>query len=143
MSAVVIDLATALARRKPPAAAIKSQRGTAPGTLTHDFTFWRGATGTRYVHTVYPLLECPEMPNANVLLVQRQASGRAEVMHIGRLEHGAGSLNLAEIRHTAAVLGANEVHVHLLADTAPERAAIERDLCGAGEMAASGLATRH
>ena len=137
MSAVVIDLASILASRKPRAVAAKAGRTVVPGTLTHDFTFWRGATGARYVHTIYPLFECPELPAANVVLVRRHATGRAEVMHIGRVEHDAQSLNLAEIRRTAATLGANEVHVHLLAEHASERAAIERDLRGAGELAGS------
>lgn len=140
MSAVVIDLAPFLARRT--AAALRAAPPARHSALTHDFTFWRGATGTRYVHTIYPLLECPELPAANVLLVRRHAMGRAEVMHICRVEHVAQSLNLAEVRQTAARLGANEVHVHLLAAGAPERATIERDLAGAGEMCATGSAVR-
>lgn len=140
MSAVVIDFATVLAGRKPRAAAPISARASTPGTLTHDFTFWRGATGTRYVHTIYQLLECPDLPNANIVLVRRHTSGRAEVMHIGRVEEGATSLNLANVRRRSAQLGANEVHVHLLAGSADERAAIERDLTGAGELASG---TRH
>ncbi len=140
MSAVVIDFASALARRRPTVGPQPTARPPINGTLTHDFTFWRGATGTRYVHTIYPLLDCPELPNANIVLLRRHAAGRAEVMHIGRLESGAGSLNLAEVRRTAAQLGANEVHVHLLATNGDDRAAIERDLSGAGELASG---TRH
>ena len=149
MSAVVIDFAEVIARKRAhtaaataPAVGLRSNL-VAPfgglGTLSHDFTFWRGATGIRYVHTVYTLIDCPELPSANITLVHRHASGRAEVMHICRVEHDAPSLNLAEIRQTAALLGANEVHVHLLADSAIERAAIERDLCGASELASGTL----
>src|SRR5262245_35606197 len=132
MSAMVIDLAPYLARR-PSARQAKTARPSASATLKNDFTFWRGATGQRYVHTIYPLFECPELPAANVMLVRRHASGRVEVMLIGRVEHTAQSLNLAEVRRKAATLGANEVHVHLLAASASERLAIERDLSGAGE----------
>lgn len=149
MSAVVIDFAEVIARKRSRAAAATAPRAAfragvaapvgALGTLSHDFTFWRGATGIRYVHTVYGIFDCPELPGANVTLVRRHASGRAEVMHICRVEHDAPSLNLAEIRQTAALLGANEVHVHLLADSATERAAIERDLSGAGELASGML----
>ena len=149
MSAVVIDFVEVIARKKSQAAAATAPRaafrakGAVPagtlGTLSHEFTFWRGATGIRYVHTVYPLMDCPELPSANVTLVRRHASGRAEVLHICRVEHVAPSLNLAEIRQTAALLGANEVHVHLLADSATERAAIERDLSGAGKLASGML----
>lgn len=140
MSADVIEFAAELARRKPKAITPTHSSAFASGTLSRDFTFWRGATGIRYVHTIYPLFECPELPAANFVLVRRQAGGRAEVVHIGRVEHVAASLNLADIRRNAAGLGANEVHVHLLAETADERAAIERDLSGAGEVTS---ATRH
>lgn len=137
MSAVVIDFSSARARLDPRAAVASRARaaGSAPAA-PHDFTFWRGATGSRYVHTVYSLLECPELPNANVLLVRRNSTGRAEVMHIGCVEHGAGCSNLAEVRLTAAQLGATEVHVHFLAASSDERAAIMRDLSGAGEQVA-------
>jgi hypothetical protein len=138
MSAVVIDFSTARARLSPKAVVCAQMRVVpAAPQAAHEFTFWRGASGSRYVHTVYTLLECPEMPNANVMLVRRHATGRAEVMHIGSVEHGVGCSNLAEIRLTAATLGATEVHAHLLAADGDERALIVRDLSGAGELAAS------
>ena len=83
------------------------------------FHFWTGASGRRYVHTVYELLECPPLPAANYVLVRRGAGARRKVLSIGRVANSAPSLNLAEIRQRGAVLGANEVHVHLLAPTAP------------------------
>lgn len=139
MSAELIDFAQARARALRVARPARPQMTAPPkGTLTHDFTFWHGATGSRYVHTIYPLLECPELPNANIMLVRRHPAGRAEVLHIGSVEHGALSLNLAEVRHTASKLGATEIHVHLLAGSAEERAAIARDLSGAGELVAGG-----
>lgn len=141
MSAQVIDFATAVARK----ASCKSGHATRSrldshvatgGKLTHDFMFWSGASGTRYVHTIYTLHECPDLPNANVLLVRRDATGQREIVHIGTVEHDSPSWNLAEIRHTAAVAGANEVHVHLLAETVAQRGFIEIDLCAAaGERA--------
>lgn len=150
MSAVIIDFVEArigrVGRCSLRAAhtgfGIGSRSGASPsgcassGIGSHDFTFWRGASGIRYVHTIYSLLECPELPDANVLLVRKTAAGRSEVMHIGRVENGAACSNLAEVRRMAAMLGANEVHVHLLGATADERGVIERDLSGAGEIAA-------
>lgn len=92
------------------------------------FHFWTGASGKRYVHTVYDLLECPQMPAANYVLVRRNDSGRPEALSIGRVASSAASLNLAEIRHRGAELGATEVHVHLLADNAKIGKLIEFDL---------------
>jgi hypothetical protein len=80
------------------------------------------------VHTVYELLECPPLPAANYILVRREAGARRKVLSIGRVGHTAPSLNLAEIRQRGAELGADEVHVHLLADSAKLAKLIEFDL---------------
>jgi hypothetical protein len=92
------------------------------------FHFWSGASGKRYVHSVYDLLDCPPMPAVNYVLVRRTTNGRAEALSIGRVNHGAPSLNLAEIRQRGAELGAEEVHVHMLADNAKLGKLVEFDL---------------
>lgn len=96
--------------------------------LAQRFHFWSGASGRRYVHTVYSLVECPAMPAGNYVLVHRDTDGRRHVLAIGRIGHAAASLNLAEIRRRGAKLGANEVHVHLLAPNAKLSRLIETDL---------------
>ncbi len=144
MGARVIQLAEVRARRSAP----EPQLATLDGASGYEerFHFWCGGSGQRYVHTVYDLLDCPEVPAANFLLVHRDASGRRSVLAIGHLKHEVASLNLAEIRHRAARLGANEVHVHLLAPSAQERRIVELDLragridCDADERIS---ATRH
>jgi hypothetical protein len=50
---------------------------------------------------------------------------------VGNTKDDAISLNLAHLRHEGAKIGANEVHIHLLADTAHERALVEADLTAA------------
>lgn len=137
MSACVIDFEVMRARlgRGQQRSAVLV-RAAALGDVTHDFTFWRGATGAKYVHTVYGLLDCPDLPPCNVMLVRR-TQGHAHVLSVGRVENSSASLNLAEVRRSAALLGANEVHVHLLGKTPEERAAIEHDLASAGELASS------
>lgn len=130
MSAQVIDFASAAARRQrsaPLGASI--MRAAAPRPpLTHDFKFWTGASGKRYVHTLHGLIDCPEVDNCNLLLVRAEPSGRREVLHVGHVECDVPSLNLAEIRRLGATLGANEVHVHLLPVTAAQRRFVEIDL---------------
>lgn len=143
MGARVIQLAEVRARRsaQKPIASPDS----AP-ELTDRFHFWSGASGRRYVHSVYSLVDCPEIPAANFLLVRRDATGRRAVLAIGHLTNGAGSLNLAEIRHRGARLGANEVHVHLLAPSAQQRRIVELDLRAGGIDRADDdriTATRH
>jgi hypothetical protein len=144
MGARVIQLAEIRARRSAPEPQLATLDNTAD--RKEHFHFWSGASGRRYVHTVYDLIDCPEVPAANFLLVHRDAAGRRSVLAISHSKSQAASLNLAEIRHRAARLGANEVHVHLLAPSAQERRVIELDLragridCDADERI---TATRH
>lgn len=110
-----------------------------PATGLLDFRFWEGASGSRYVHHVYSLIGCPQLPPAVYLLVGIE-DGARRVLHVGRIEHDAASLNLAEIRQRGASLGAAEVHVHLLAATS-DRAAVAADLAAALTSAGHASAT--
>lgn len=127
MGARIIHLAEIRARRSGEQAESKILDG-APAHLPDRFHFWGGASGRRYVHTVYGLIECPEVPQGNYMLVRRDEQGRRTVLAIGHLARDCGSLNLAELRHRGARLGANEVHIHLLASSAQQRRRIELDL---------------
>ena len=89
---------------------------------------WRGASGAPYVHTVSSLLFCREMPEATYLLVHRDAEGLARVLRVGCLENQAWSLNLAQIRHVGAALGANEVHIRPQSGPPAERARVAFDI---------------
>jgi hypothetical protein len=90
--------------------------------------FWRGASGRRYMHTVYSLIECPPVPQATYLLARREHDGSRQVVHIASGENSAPTLNLARIRQVGATLGANEVHVHFLAETEGQRRLVTCDL---------------
>ena len=104
--------------------------------LQHNpaFQFWSGASGRRYVHSVFELTGCPRLPACTYVLVRRDAQGKRTPVRIGAVSAEAWSLNLAEIRHRAALLSANEVHVHLIADDVPTRTQIAADL-QAGQFA--------
>ena len=127
MSARVVELSDVVARRHeqatPPGIRLDEQ------PLAARFRFWRGASGERYLHTVYSLLDCPPLPRANYVLVRRDPSGTSTVLRISHTSHDAGTLNLAEVRHRGAQLGATEVHVHFLAASDGERQVVEYDLC--------------
>jgi hypothetical protein len=90
------------ALRQPPAAA--------------GVHVWGGASGQRYVHAVYSLLECPPLPQTVYLLVRRQEDGTLKVLYIASALSAAPTLNLARIRQRGATLGANEVHAHPASD---------------------------
>jgi len=89
---------------------------------------WGGASGQRYQHDVYSLLECPPLPQAVYLLVRREGNGAIKVLYIAPALSDAASLNLARIRQRGATLGANEVHAYLLATSAEACRTIACDL---------------
>lgn len=131
MSARIIDFSEARASRTKPFMRQLEQRSDSSGQSTdlmQRFQFWTGASGRRYVHTIYSLLDCPALSSANYVLVRREATGQRKVLAIGRLATGSPSLNLADIRHRGAMLGANEVHVHLLAESGRDSQMVEFDL---------------
>lgn len=97
-------------------------------TLAQSFHYWRGVSGKRYLHSVYTLFACPELPRANYILVRRGAHGERTVLAAGQTTDEAESLNLAFLRHTGAKLGANEIHIHLLAEDQTARDRVETDL---------------
>jgi hypothetical protein len=139
MSARIINLAEVRENRSRPAAEMTLIEATPD--VRERFHFWCGASGQRYVHTIYPLVDCPALPASNYILVKREASGKRTVLSIGRVANSAPSLNLAELRQRGAELGANEVHVHLLAGTAKQAKLVEFDL-RTGQVHASACATR-
>jgi hypothetical protein len=95
------------------------------------FHYWRGASGRRYLHSVYSLIGCPALPRANYILVRRFDDGRRVALAFGQTKDDAVSLNLAHLRHEGAKSGANEVHIHLLAENSDDRALVEADLTAA------------
>ena len=124
MAARILTLAPSTERRTIASAPL-------PGIALDDAArcqFWRGASGRRYVHTVYSLIECPPVPQATYVLARRNDDGSRQVLHIASGESSAPTLNLAEIRRTGATLGANEVHVHFLAETESQRQLVTFDL---------------
>lgn len=126
MSSNVVQLADfrSLRRnRKPPQPVVEQETSAAD-----RFLFWAGASGKRYVHTIHALVDCPELPAANFVLARRDADGRRIILAIGRVMSACATLNLAEIRQRGAQLGANEVHVHLLALDPGDAKRIEFDL---------------
>lgn len=129
MSARIIEFRPARAGRKR----LTIDAGPSPRDIAsgNPFEFWTGASGERYVHSVFSLIGCPELPAANYVLVERDAAGNRRSLRVGTVENEAQSLNLAEIRFLGATLGACEVHVHLLGGNEHRRRMIELDISSA------------
>lgn len=100
---------------------------------------WRGASGRQYTHNVYSLIECPPLPQAIFILVRSGAAGERVPLHVGMARDSSATLNLAQIRHKGAQLGANEVHVYFNARTEGTRSLAVYDLRAAlfGELGAA------
>ena len=96
--------------------------------VAQPYHYWRGASGARYLHSVYSLRDCPALPQATFIIVRRDEDGTRRPLKIGQTVENAQSLNLARLRHLGAKLGANEVHIHLLAETAEDREEVAADL---------------
>lgn len=97
------------------------------------FWYWYGASGTRYIHSVYGIDSAPLLPGA-VYVAARRIDERT------RQAVACGTITPAEIANAArffAMLrnaGAEELHVHLLASCPTEAVQIRKDLEGLMEL---------
>ncbi len=98
------------------------------GEVGESFHYWHGASGRRYLHSVFGLVDCPEISKANYILVHCDDDGVRRALAVGQTVEDANSLNLAHLRQRAARIGANEIHIHVLADAPVARDAVETDL---------------
>jgi hypothetical protein len=96
------------------------------------FWYWTGASGRRYIHSVYPATDCPPLPGAVFVLVKRQGALRV-VVGIGRFSPFWDGVGRGYGPKGMAMADADEVHVHLLAKSIPERDAVLNDLLDAYE----------
>lgn len=107
--------------------------------FANRFWYWHGASGKRYIHSVYLADQCPPLPGAVFVAVRRRGDVR-EAVAVGRLnkiwdvhQGIAGGLDLNR-------LGAEELHVHLLAREEEAADAVALDLqawlMGPSELAA-------
>ena len=113
------------AERLPREEMLKAYRGLR-GIPAMPLSAWRGHSGRRYVVRVLPAraVDADELCDAVVLRVRRDASGFPEIQGVSVVG------DLASARALVASLSAavNELHVHRLAETDAERAAILADL---------------
>jgi hypothetical protein len=96
--------------------------------LAEQTASWRGASGQRYLHTVYDFVTCPPLVDAVIVLVRRTSDGLAVPCHINTTSSDCASLNLAAIRQRGAMLCVSEVHAHFVAPSEEARALVVCDL---------------
>jgi hypothetical protein len=103
------------------------------------FWYWTGASGRKYIHSVYGLDDCPPLPGAIYVAVRREGPLRL-VLGIGRFlpfwDGPLGGRDVACLRRQ----GVDEIHVHLLAKSPAVAEAILEDLLQAYEHEHEGFA---
>ena len=95
------------------------------------FWYWRGVSGKKYIHSIYPADACPPLPGAIYVAVRRIGHMRTAIA-VGRF---SPFWDGACIEFTGT--DADEIHVHLLARDNAAANAVLNDL-----MAAFGEASR-
>jgi hypothetical protein len=95
------------------------------------FWYWRGASGTRYIHSVFLRENCPPLSGAVYIGVKKAGAQRVALV-VGRFP-GAdeGVASVSDFFEDLAAKGVDEVHVHLLASSAAERQRVLDDLAAA------------
>ena len=88
------------------------------------FWYWRGISGRRYIHSVYPADACPPLPGAVYVLVKKTGTLRT-ALSSGLLSEWSGALS-PDVASSGL-----ELHVHLMAATPVEAQAIAADLAQA------------
>ncbi len=91
------------------------------------FWYWRGASGQKYIHSVYGVEDCPPLPGAIYVAVRRQGNLRT-VMALGRFTPFWDNVVSGRSLERLRAAGVNEMHVHLLAKSADQSSAIQQDL---------------
>jgi hypothetical protein len=95
--------------------------------MKERFWYWQGASGRKYIHSVYELDACPPLPGAVYVAVKRSGHMRIAVA-VGRF---APFWDRSLLGHKLEELGADEIHVHLLARNPELAEAIKSDLASA------------
>ena len=110
-------------------ASLKALAGT---PIASRFCSWIGQSGRRYVFSVYPASECPAFPDAVLMAVVRDMTGRRCVVSVG--DTGAfPEPVVARVQRELRAFGPGlELHLHLLAASPAERAATVADLAVVG-----------
>jgi hypothetical protein len=103
------------------------------------FWYWSGASGRKYIHSVYALDECPPLPGAIYVAVRREGTLRV-ALGIGRFTaFWDGPLGVRDLQRLEAQ-DIDEIHVHLLAKSPEAADAILQDLVEAFDGECAGMA---
>ena len=96
--------------------------------IASRFCSWIGSSGRRYVFSVYPAAECPAFRDAVLLAAVRDMTGRRRAV-LARETGAFPEPVVAKAQRELRAYGPRvELHLHLLAGSPADRAAIVADL---------------
>jgi hypothetical protein len=96
--------------------------------ISSRFCSWIGLSGRRYVFSVYPASECPGFREAVLLGAVRDMTGRRRAIFVSETGVFPEPVVARAQRDLRAFGPGVELHLHLLAASAAERAATVADL---------------
>jgi len=103
--------------------------------LSPRFCAWRGASGRRYIASVYDAGACPAYCDATLIAVAVDPDGRRRIVALADTGVFPEPV-VARLAHSLAPLFRRlEFHLHLLAETAAARRAALDDLAAAAPQA--------
>jgi hypothetical protein len=106
----------------------------AGGTLAARFHAWRGASGRRYICSVFVAEAAefeaglPDFADAIALAVACESDGRRRCLSVFVSEAGNGGASRQAFVTAALAAGAVEWHIHLLAVDAQQRRLVAKDI---------------
>jgi hypothetical protein len=89
---------------------------------------WQGVSQAWYLHSIFDFAETTVITSCNYIMVRREFDGRRAALYIGQSGDLSDRLPNHEKFAEAQRLGANELHLHFLANSSAERFRIETDL---------------
>jgi len=123
---IPVRAAATLSSRTPVSAPLQTL---ADGALSTKFRAWRGATGRRYIFSVYDRQSVPIYSGAVLVVAAALPDGDRQILFAA----DTGCFPDMVVANAAArFTGELEFHVHLLATSAEARRALIADICHAG-----------
>jgi len=113
---------------KTQAASLKALAGM---PIASRFCSWAGQSGRGYVFSVYPASECPAFPDALLMAVVRDMTGRRYAVSVRDTGAFPEPVVASAQRELRAFGPGAELHLHLLAASPADRAATVADLAAA------------
>jgi hypothetical protein len=104
--------------------------------LSPRFCAWRGASGRRYIASVYEARACPAYCDAALIAVAADPDGRRRIVALADTGPFPEPVVARFAQTLTPTVGRLELHLHLLAATAAERRAALDDLAAAAPYAA-------